>query len=178
MMTTEMTTVLWDERAIQNAMLEFGRTLDAGDWEGHRACLKEVVAMDFKRLTGFDVVRVRADDWVEFAKQILSPVRRHHTYTNFRPRIEGDRAFLTLKQTSRHWKSSDTGNSDYTQYGSYDVWFDRVGESWKIDYLKHDFVWSDGNNALFDMREPALVAALERVFCEENFAAAAANPPI
>lgn len=168
---------IWDERNIRNAMLQFGATLDSGDWAAHRACFMDVVNIDFERLTGQKEIRLSADLWVAFAGAILSPVRRHHTYSNFRIDVQGDRAFVRLKHSSRHWKSNDAGSVEYNQYGSYDVWFRRVdADVWKIEYLKHDFTWSNGNNALFDMREPGLIEAMTRVFTPEHFAAAVSQP--
>jgi SnoaL-like domain len=165
---------LWEERAVKRVMLRFGRTLDLGDWAGHRSCLADTVVMDFKRLTGFEKVAVPADDWVGFAKHILSPVRRHHVYSNWDIEVKGMHATMTLNQTSRHWKSTDVGSADYTQYGTYDVEMEKRSDEWKIVRLKHDFYWSDGNNALFDLREPKLVESMQRVFSEANLAAAAA----
>ena len=83
---------------------------------------------------------------------------------------------MALKHVSRRWKATDTGSVENTQYGSYKVGLERAG-GWKIAYLKHDFLWSDGNSALFDMRVPSLVSAMERVFSAENLAAAANDRP-
>lgn len=50
--------VLWEERAITSVMLRFGRALDLGDWPAYRSCFIDPVDIDFKRLTGFEEVRV------------------------------------------------------------------------------------------------------------------------
>ena len=160
--------VLWDERAITAVMRRFGRSLDLGDWPGYRSCFTDKVQIDFKRLTGVAEVQVDADDWTVFAERILSPVRRHHVFTNFDIRLDGDGAFAIVYMTSRHWKATDMGASEYNQYGWYDVWFQRHGEDWKICRIKHDFQWVSGNNALFDMQEPGLVAAMRTVFSDAN----------
>jgi len=79
-------------------MLDFGRTLDTGDWVAHRACLADTISMDFQRLTGVPATRVAADDWVTFADAILSPTRRHHTYSNFKVDMNGAQAFAVVYQ--------------------------------------------------------------------------------
>lgn len=172
MTDAEKLSLLWDERGITRTMLNFGRALDTGDWPLYRSTFTDTILVDFKRLTGSDEIQVSADAWTEFAELILSPVRRHHTYSNFRIDVDGDRAFAVVYMTARHWKASDMGLSEYNQYGWYDVHFVRVGEDWKIARIKHDFQWIGGNNALFDMSEPKLAACMAQVYSEANMQAA------
>lgn len=156
--------ILWDERGVTNTMLRFGRSLDLGDWEACRDCLSDELEVDFERLTGFGPVRAPAEALTHFGECILSPVRRHHVYSNFHIKLNGVRATAIVYMTARHFKSTDLGASEYNQYGWYEVSFARTGEDWHITRLKHDFQWVDGNNALFDMNDPKLIAALKRLF--------------
>lgn len=156
--------ILWDERAITNTMLRFGRSLDLGDWEACRSCLSDQLEVDFERLTGFPPVHAPAEALTDFGECILSPMRRHHVYSNFSIRLDGDSATAIVYMTARHWKATDLGASDYNQYGWYEVGFARTGEDWHITRLKHDFQWVDGNNALFEMNDPKVVAAIGRLF--------------
>ncbi len=173
MTDAEKIALMWEERAIIKVMLKFGRSLDIGDWPGYRSCFTDTILVDFKRLTGFDTVKVSADEWTRFAELILSPVRRQHVYSNFDIRIDGDRAFAITYMTARHWKSTDLGSSNYNQFGWYDTWFVRQDDVWKISHIKHDFQWVDGNNAMFDMSEPELARIAQSVFSEANIKAAA-----
>ncbi len=165
---------LLDQEAVQKVMLRFGRSLDTGNWEAYRSCFTAHINVDFKRLTGQDEVRVDADLWTRFADLILSPVRRHHVYTNWDISIDGDRAYALVYMTARHWKASDMGAPEYNQYGWYDVWFERAGDAWLINRIKHDFQWVSGNNALFDMNEPELAKTMALVFSDANKKAAQA----
>lgn len=164
--------VLWQERQITKTMLRFGRALDTGDWAGYAACFTGRVNIDFKRLTGFDEVRLDAVLWARFADLILSPLRRHHTLSNFNVNLEGDRAFALVYMTARHWKATDVGTNMNTQYGWYDVWLERDGEDWKISRLKHDYQWVEGNGALLENDDPEFKATVQRVFSSENMKAA------
>lgn len=170
---TEMQRLL-DEEAVRKVILKFGRSLDLGDWAGYRSCFTDRLLVDFERLTGSPRVLVDADEWTRFADLILTPVRRHHSYCNFDIRIDGKTASAVWYFTARHWKSTDLGTSIYNQHGWYDGHFVRSGDGWKMSYVKHDFQWVDGNNALFDMAEPALAAQMARVFAPDNVAAGAA----
>lgn len=164
--------LIWDERGITRTMLDFGRALDVGDWPLYRSTFTDTVLIDFKRLTGSDEIRVSADAWTRFAELILSPVRRHHAFSNFTIDVNGDKAFAIVYMTARHWKASDMGSSEYNQFGWYDVHFVRVGTAWKIFRIKHDFQWVSGNNAMFDMSEPQLAENMKSVFSDANRAAA------
>jgi hypothetical protein len=170
---TEMRRLL-DQEAVQKVMLRFGRSLDTGNWEAYRSCFTVHINVDFKRLTGQAEVRVDADLWTRFADLILSPVRRHHVYTNWDISVDGDRAYALVYMTARHWKASDMGAPEYNQYGWYDVWFERAGDAWLINRIKHDFQWVSGNNALFDMNEPELAKTMALVFSDANKKAAQA----
>ena len=164
---------LWEDKQVARVMLRFGRALDTGDWAAYRSCFTDQVNIDFKRLTGMAEVRIDADLWTIFAEQILTPVRRHHVYTNWDIKVDGDRAYALVYMTARHFKASDLGTSENTQYGWYDVWFERVDGNWLIYRLKHDFQWVSGNNALLDVHQPELSKTMQRIFTDDNFRAAA-----
>jgi hypothetical protein len=176
MTNEEKLTALWDERQVMKVMLRFGRALDTGNWASYRSCFTDPVNIDFERLTGQPEVRIGADLWTKFAEQILSPVRRHHTYSNWHVTVEGDRAYALVYMTARHWKPNERGSAHNTQYGWYDVWFERMsGDEWLINRIKHDFQWVDGNDALLDVHDPELGKTMQEIFQEKNFAAARAS---
>jgi hypothetical protein len=170
----DMVSALWDEKQVSRVILRFGRALDTGNWPAYRSCFTNPLNIDFKRLTGQEEVRVDADLWTLFAEQILSPVRRHHTYTNFDIELNGNRAHATVYMTARHWKSTDNGVSHNTQYGWYDFWLERCDGSWLMNRVKHDFQWVDGNAALLDVHDSELQKTMGKIFCEANFDAACA----
>lgn len=163
---------LLDEEAIKKIMLRFGRSLDLGDWPQYRTCFTDKLLVDFERLTSQPKTLVDADDWTYFAELILSPVRRHHVYSNFHIDVDGDAADGVWYMTARHWKATDMGASNYNQFGWYDGSFIRQNNDWKMSYIKHDFQWVDGNNAMFDMGDPELQACMAKIFSPKNIKAA------
>ena len=165
---------LWESREVEKVVLRFGRALDTGNWDSYRSCFTDLLNIDFQRLTGCAEVRVDADLWTLFANQILSPLRRHHVYSNIVVKLEGERAHAHVYMTARHWKATDIGSADNTQYGWYDFWLQRSDAGWLISRLKHDFQWVEGNGALLDMTDPALVETMNQIFCPENISAAVA----
>lgn len=171
----EKADALWQREEIKKTMLRFGRSLDVGDWAAYRACFTSPLIVDFQRLTGQPRVKVDPDHFTRFAERILSPVRRHHVFTNWDIEIEGDHATAVVYMTARHWKATDIGASSNAQYGWYDVRFVRKGGGWLITEIKHDFQWVEGNNSLFDMSDPALLEAMGQVFSAANVKAAVAG---
>ena len=128
--------------------------------------------VNFERLTGQPEVHVDADLWTRFAQVILSPVRRHHQYSNMSVTVAGDRAEGLIYQVSRHWKATDGGSAEYTQIGWYENTFGCIDGEWKITRLLHTYQWVSGNGALFDFSDPELIAVMAQVFAPENRVAA------
>jgi SnoaL-like domain len=164
----EMIETLWNRAEIERVMLNFGRALDTGDWPLYRSCFPERFRVNFQRLTGQPEVWVDADLWTRFAKVILSPVRRHHQYSNFTCTIKGDQAEAIIYMVARHWKAVDSGDPEYTQNGWYENSFTRINGEWKISRLLHTFSWISGNGGLFDFSDPELIEVMGQVFSEKN----------
>ena len=164
----EMIETLWAKSQIEAVMLRFGRALDTGDWPAYRSCFADRFRVNFERLTGQPEVWVDADLWTRFAKVILSPVRRHHQYSNLTVTLDGDRAEAVIYMVSRHWKPVDTGAPGYNQIGWYENTFARTGGEWKITRLLHTYRWIEGNGGLFDFSDPELVSVMAQVFAPEN----------
>jgi hypothetical protein len=160
--------ILWDRAEIERLMLRFGRSLDIGDWKMYRSCFADRFKVNFERLTGQPEVHVDADLWTRFAEVILSPVRRHHQYSNFYATVDGDHAEAVIYMVARHWKPTDSGAAEYTQNGWYENTFERIGGEWKITRLLHTFQWVSGNGALFDFSDPELIRVMGQVFASEN----------
>ena len=172
---TDRLDVLWEERAVRSVILTFGRCLDLGDWAGWQSCFTEEVNVDFKRLTGFDEFRASAKVWTDFVAAGLTPMRRHHTYTNFDITVDSDRAQAVVYMTARHWASTDLGVSHNTQYGWYDFYLERIDSRWLVAKYKHDFQWIDGNAGILDVHAPELAERSAAVFNEAHFDAARAH---
>ncbi len=164
----QMIETLWARAEIEHVMLNFGRALDLGDWSLYRRCFADRIQVDFERLTGHPEVIVDAALWTRFAEVILTPVRRHHQYSNFSATIDGDRAQATIYMVARHWRATDGGAAEYVQNGWYDNSFQRFDGEWKITRLVHTYQWISGNGGLFDFSDPQLIEIMAKVFAKEN----------
>src|ERR1700752_5421922 len=113
----QMIETLWARSEIERVMLNFGRALDLGDWKLYRSCFADLFRVNFEKLTGQPEVYVDADLWTRFAEVILSPVRRHHQYSNLSVSVDGAQAEAVIYMVARHWKATDGGCPAYTQVG-------------------------------------------------------------
>jgi hypothetical protein len=164
----EKADLLWERAEVKQVMLDFGRALDTGNWDLYLSCLADRIRLDFERLTGFPEIEIGAEAWTRFAELALGPVRRHHQYSNFSVQIDGDRAQAVTYMVARHFKMTDRGASENTQYGWYDTSFEKQSGAWKITRLSHQFSWVAGNDALLDFSDPELAAHMATVFCDGN----------
>jgi len=164
----QMVEALWARAEVERVMLNFGRALDTGNWPLYRSCFADRFRVNFERLTGQPEVHVDADLWTRFAKVILSPVRRHHQYSNFNATIDGERAEAIIYMVARHWKPTEGGSCEYIQNGWYENSFARIDGQWKITRLLHTYQWISGNGALFDFSDPELIQVMGEVFAEKN----------
>lgn len=174
MTNDEKLDVLWQEREITRVILRFGRALDTGDWASYRSCLPDRVLIDFGRLTGRAPALVDAELLTRWAKAFQSPLRRHHTYSNFSIDIERAGAKALVYMTARHWRQTDEGAAHNTQYGWYEFGLAFLDGRWLLTRIRHDFQWVDGNQGVVVSDNPEALALVEEVFSAQNQAAARA----
>ncbi|GAA1072518.1 nuclear transport factor 2 family protein [Tsukamurella spumae] len=149
---------LWDRQQIADVMLSFGRALDTHDWSRYATTLTDPFDVDFYDLTGLPAGRTTPELWARFAENALGPLVVLHRYTNFHidlaPDGDPDHAHAIVYHVSRHRKPNKSGDDHYTQYGWYDNDLVRTPEGWRINRLKHQFQWADGNPNLIDGSDP------------------------
>lgn len=165
---SEMIETLWAKSQIERLMTDLGRAIDRGDWALYRRCFADEIDINFERTLGFPEIRCDADTWVGLAEHLLTPVRRHHQFSNYAIDLDGDRAEAIIYLVARHWRASDNGSSEFVQNGWYENRFVRVDGEWKLSRLFHTHQWTSGNGALFGVPTEEAAALLKQVFCEAN----------
>ncbi|WP_421838819.1 nuclear transport factor 2 family protein [Novosphingobium sp.] len=172
MTNDEKLETLWQEREVTKVILRFGRALDTGDWVSYRSCLPDRVLIDFERLTGRAPALVDADLLTRWAEAFQTPLRRHHTYSNFNIEIEQGHAEALVYMTARHWRPTDAGAAHNTQYGWYNFGLAWQDGRWLLTKIKHDFQWVDGNQGVVIGETHEAFTLVDEVFSPENQAAA------
>jgi hypothetical protein len=138
---------LLDRTQISEAIIRYFNGLDVRDWEMVRATLADTIDLDFSQLFGDPRTLHESDDFVAFARTVLSGFRHtQHISPNHVITIDGDRASATAYMYAWHSVPSDgKGGDSYTLRGTYDVGLVRVGDGWGINRL-HMAVWDEAGN--------------------------------
>jgi hypothetical protein len=138
---------LLDRTQISETIVRYFNALDVRDWDAMRATLADTIDLDFSALFGDPRTVHDSDDFVTFARVVLSGFRHtQHISPNHVIEIDGDRARATAYMYAWHSvPAHGKGGDTFTLRGSYDVGLVRVGDGWGIDKL-HMAVWDEAGN--------------------------------
>jgi hypothetical protein len=138
---------LLDRTQISETIIRYFNGLDARDWDAVRATLAGTIDLDFSELFGDPRTVHDSDDFVAFARNVLSGFRHtQHISPNHVITIEGERASATASMYAWHSVPAEgKGGDTYTLRGSYDVGLVRAEDGWRIDRL-HMAVWDEAGN--------------------------------
>jgi hypothetical protein len=123
-----------------------------------RATLAETIDLDFSELFGDPRATLPSDDFVEFARQVLSGfTATQHISPNHVVSIEGDRATASAGMYAWHKvPPEDAAENTFTLRGKYDIGMVRTGAGWRMDRL-HMAVWDEaGNKGIYDVARERL----------------------
>ena len=142
---------LIDRAEISDVQLRYATGTDSRDWELFRSCFTDEIEVDFSSGFGAPAVRLKADEWVEMTKPVMSRLEAtHHMITNHVITFEDDdHATCVAYVQARHHSPDATGGSDQTVYGYYTNQFERTSQGWRIAKCKLTVSWMTGNNGLF-----------------------------
>ncbi|WP_435625745.1 nuclear transport factor 2 family protein [Flagellimonas sp.] len=122
---------------------------DKRDWENVMETFGPKVLLDYSSMTGNPATELSPEDIVTAWKGILPGFEStHHQVGNFLVEVDNDKAELFCYGTATHYLSDENGNI-WTVVGSYD--FELVSDSdknWKINSMKFNFKYQDGNTGL------------------------------
>ena len=138
---------LLDRTQISETIVRYFNGLDVRDWDAVRATLADTIDLDFSQLFGDPRTVHDSDDFVVFARTVLSGFRHtQHVSPNHVITVDGDRATATAYMCAWHSVPSEgKGGDTFTLRGAYDVRLVRVDDGWRIDLL-HMAVWDEAGN--------------------------------
>jgi hypothetical protein len=144
---------LIDRAEISETITRYFNSLDLRDWELMRATLADTIEVDFSELFGDPAATHRSEDFVEFARRVLSGFdATQHISPNHVVRIQGDRATAWAGMYAWHKVSPDAAvEPTFTLRGAYDIGMVRTPAGWRMDTL-HMSVWDEaGNKGIYDI---------------------------
>lgn len=152
---------LVDRAEISETIVRYFNSLDFKDWSAMRSTLAETIEVDFSELFGDPRATHASDDFVAFARQVLSGfVATQHISPNHVIAIEGDRATVSAGMYAWHKVSPEAAAANtFTLRGSYGIGMVRTPAGWRMDRL-HMSVWDEaGNKGVYDVARAALETA-------------------
>jgi hypothetical protein len=138
---------LSDRALVSETVTRYFTSLDHRDWMGMRATLADTLDLDFSELFGDPRATHDSDEFVEFARTVLSGFRAsQHISPNHVIDLDGDRATCRAYMYAWHTVPTDPGVEDtFTLRGHYVCGLVRAPDGWRMDKL-HMGVWDEAGN--------------------------------
>lgn len=140
-----------DESALRQLADELFITTDMKDWAGARALFVDgTIDVDMSSLAGGGPVRMSADELLSgFKAGLHAKKASHHLATNYRVRIDDDRAELYAHGYSWNRVAELGPGADlWETWGNYRLTFRKTAGSWKMDGFRYDSKLTRGNEAV------------------------------
>lgn len=120
--------------------------IDEGNWEGLAGYFAPKVLFDLSSLTGSRPTRVgpkRTVEHLESGVRGLAAV--HHQLGNMLVNVEGAEASAFCYVTATHYLPNPTRNDVRRLVGTYDLHLVRGEDDWKVDALRFNLKFTEGN---------------------------------
>lgn len=125
---------------------------DEKSWSAVRACFADQVLFDMSSLSGSPASMASADTIVEGWKQGLEPIEAiHHQAGNFRVAVEGNEADAFCYGIAYHYRPNVSGKNTRVFVGTYDFHLTCGWGKWRIDRMRFNAKFVDGNLELEKM---------------------------
>lgn len=145
-MSDELLRTLAAKDAIADVVTRLFVATDARDWGAVEQCLAPVVLLDMTSLGGgvpsnLTPAAITAM-WSEGFRALEAV---HHQIGNLRITVSADRATAFCYGTATHYRHTGSGRNVRTFVGSYDLGLVRMDGVWRIDELRFNLKYLDGN---------------------------------
>lgn len=119
---------------------------DNRNWPGVIACFSDQVLLDMTSLTGGVPTQVTpkqiTDQWEQGLKKLKAI---HHQAGNYQIEVKNSEADVFCYGIATHYLPNPSKNNVRTFVGSYNIHLVKLNQSWRIDKLKFNLKYLDGN---------------------------------
>lgn len=141
---------LLDREEIAQVIVDYGHAFDRQDWALHRSVFTDEIEMDFSASIGDGLVTMQADDWVAAVQPFFAALdATQHVTMPLAIEIDGDAAYARTMLHAQHHDADAIGGAVQTMIGTYDVWFTRTPDGWRIRKMVQHIDWNEGNWRVF-----------------------------
>lgn len=122
---------------------------DERDWQRCLDAMDETVLLDYTSLAGGMPEQLPATTIISNWKAFMPKFKAtHHQLGNFVVRESEGKAAVFCYGTATHYFPNENGRNVWTVVGTYNVELVRKGKKWKVNALKLNLKYTDGNNDL------------------------------
>jgi hypothetical protein len=119
---------------------------DNRDWEACKSSFVDEPEIDYASLNGQPATRVKAVGLIAQWKQFLPKFKfTLHYLTNHQVKLEGQAATGSCYGHAIHHLPNATGNDVWGVYGTYDFELVKTAQGWRVDKMRYDHRYQDGN---------------------------------
>ncbi len=137
---------LLDEKAATMAVLALTRAVDERDWDGVRAAFAPSVLFDMSSMGAGPATDTPGAEIAAAWEEGLTHLEAvHHQMANFEIELVDDGANVFCYGTAYHYLPNDTGRNTRTFVGTYDFHLTPIEGTWRIDAMRYDLKFIDGN---------------------------------
>jgi hypothetical protein len=146
---------LLEKEAIAKVLNRLFMATDARDWPRVRECFADSVHFDVTSLAGGQPARLSPAEITAGWEAGLLPLDAlHHQTGNLEISVSGDEATASCYGVAWHYRRTRSGRNTRVFVGSYDFHLVRADGAWRIDLLRFNSKFVDGNLEL--EREPSV----------------------
>ena len=140
---------LLEKDAVISTVNRLFRSVDEKDWTEAESCLSSRVLLDVTSLAGGEPDDTTGAAIVDGWRESLSHLEAiHHLAGNYEVEVHGEEADASCYGIAYHYLPSDTGRNTRKFVGTYDVHLRKHSGSWRIDRLRYNLKFLDGNTDL------------------------------
>ncbi len=137
---------LLEKDAVISTLNHLFRAVDERDWDLAEACLAPHVLLDMTSLTGEEPERHTGAAIVDGWRDDLGHLRAvHHQAGNYEVDVHGENASASCYGIAYHYLPNDTDRNTRTFVGTYDFRLRKHSGSWRVDLLRYNLKFRDGN---------------------------------
>ena len=139
-----------EEFLIINLINSLFVNVDKRNWEGAKALFADKALLDYTSLGATEALEKTPQEIIDGWKSTL-PGFQHtlHRITNHQVQINGEEAECFCYGTAGHYLLEENETEALWEViGSYDFHLIRVNDVWKIDLMRLNFKWMEGNKDL------------------------------
>lgn len=148
-----------DKLQLLEAVNRFFMAVDNRDWEQVKTAMHPTILLDYTSMAGGEPATLTPEQITDSWKKLLPGFdATHHQLGNYIVETADEKANVLCYGTAAHYLKNDSGNHLWTVAGTYAIELSLLSGIWKIEALKFNLRYMDGNMDLPALAQQRLMA--------------------